>query len=335
METLWRDFKQLRSGDAPPDRAELAKDVAAFANRIGGVIIYGAKEKGGFLDSYRELEPGEVTALRTASSEAVSNFCSPPPMFDPHPIPVRAGFVVAINVWPFAGQAVGVRRAKNGEEWSFPLRTGKDCRHLRPEQLPMLMIPQLRRVVALLYSIPQGAQIKHNSSSGNFLHRFIDVDEVENVVKLKQPVIGPGRQGRAGPPCPARLDHERLVRRGWRLADRGPEHRARITGRQRGPVTSRLGGRCSLPATCASRSGNRSIMFAWVGQRPASARSACAWTWYGEPLECGNSTPTRLQGTPTRSWGVARIFARGVSWRDCQDGAPWTLTPPTDEDGLE
>jgi hypothetical protein len=41
IETLGRDFKKLAPSLNPP---EMAKDVAAFANRIGGVIIVGAIE---------------------------------------------------------------------------------------------------------------------------------------------------------------------------------------------------------------------------------------------------------------------------------------------------
>jgi hypothetical protein len=189
VETLSRDFKKLVA-KGPTDRAELAKDVAAFANRIGGTILIGAAEdrKRGVLGRYQTMGAVEAAEVRKACSEAVRDFCSPQPLFEPDRIPKDGGFVIALNVRPFPGQAVGVRRAGDSDAYAFPMRTGMDCVFLRPEQLPMLMIPELRRVVALLYTIPTSGQVTlHQTGGPRQTFRLLAVDEVKNVVVLQYP----------------------------------------------------------------------------------------------------------------------------------------------------
>lgn len=186
VETLARDFKRLVPAGAL-DRAELAKDVAAFANRIGGVLLIGAVEdkKRGTLGRYNPADEVTANEMRRACSEAVRDFCSPQPVFDAERVPKDGGFVVAVNVWPFPGQAIGVRRTGDAHAYTFPLRTGTDCTFLRPEQLPMLMIPELRRIVALLYGIPAGKDVFVQQPSGpRMKFRFLEADEVRNVVVL-------------------------------------------------------------------------------------------------------------------------------------------------------
>jgi hypothetical protein len=174
--------------DGPVDLREVAKDVAAFANALGGVILVGADEdkKRGLLGQYRRLTAEEAKATRDACGEAVETLCSPKPMFEMVNVPSDAGVVVVVvNVWPFPGQAVGVRTEPNG--FSFPVRTGADTIFLLPEQLPMLMLPELRRVVTLLRAIPEGATIAYNHTAGQEVHsrpRFVRVDERDNVVRL-------------------------------------------------------------------------------------------------------------------------------------------------------
>lgn len=140
---------------------ELAKDVAAFSNASGGVILVGAAEAQGKLGTYKPMTADVAGAIRAAYSKAVSDRCSPAPLFDSTAIPLDDGFIVAVSVWPFPTQPVGVRVAANkqdeaygGPAWVFPLRTGIDTSLIRPEQLPMLMVPELRRIAILLDMIP-------------------------------------------------------------------------------------------------------------------------------------------------------------------------------------
>ena len=189
LETLARDFKRLLPSKTP-DPEELAKDVAAFANRVGGVLLLGAAEdkKRGTLGRYQPISDVDAKGVRDACSKAVAALCSPKPIFESERIRKDGGFVVAINIWPFPGQAIGVRRAREADAYVFPMRTGIDCVYLKPEQLPMLMIPELRRIVALLYAIPPGEDVMVLQPNGpRQKFRFLRVDEVKNVVVLEHP----------------------------------------------------------------------------------------------------------------------------------------------------
>jgi hypothetical protein len=62
-----------------------------------------------------------------------------------------------VNVWPYVGQVIGVavkcRREHDDygdEAYVFPVRVGVDSVYLLPEQLPMFMLPEVRRAAILL-----------------------------------------------------------------------------------------------------------------------------------------------------------------------------------------
>jgi hypothetical protein len=187
METIARDFKRLWEGGLPADRAAVATDVAAFANRIGGAIIVGAFEDKSrrVLGAYKPFDAVTAKGVLDACDLAVRDLCSPKPIFELARVEKDGGFVVVINVWPFPGQAVGVLTGKESEgAYKFPFRTGTQCTYLKPEQLPMLMIPQLRRVVAQLYAIPKDATVVIRSRAGNSVLKLVEVDEIRNVVRL-------------------------------------------------------------------------------------------------------------------------------------------------------
>jgi schlafen family protein len=138
------------------DTFELAKDVAAFANLAGGVILVGAYEDRarGTIGRYSPFDEQRANQIAGAYSQSVAQRCSPAPVIDPTVLPRDAGHVVAVNVWPFPAQVVGVKLNDGGRSaWVFPLRVGKDSIEIKPEQLPMLMVPEVRRVALLLRQI--------------------------------------------------------------------------------------------------------------------------------------------------------------------------------------
>ncbi len=147
---------------------EMAKDVAAFSNSTGGVILIGAHEKinhGGYLSHYTPITHQKAEEVKNLFNKAVENRCSPSPLIDISIIPKEAGYVVAINVWPFPGQPIGVRgqidkqlEGKGFTAFFFPLRVGTNTVFIKPEQLPMLMLPDLRRIAILLDTIPPQAR---------------------------------------------------------------------------------------------------------------------------------------------------------------------------------
>jgi hypothetical protein len=182
------DFKGRVAFDTPEQRRELAKDVAEFANAMGGVILVGAYEANGRLGTYKGLTAKEAAEVKNAYETSAREFCAPVPTTDVQIIPLSdgSGFVVAVNAYPLAGQAVGLLWQRDGgcPAYAFPFRPGEKTVWLRPEQLPMLMVPEIRRMAILLDSIPLEERaevdivaVAHtgSASSKNTL-RFVRVD---------------------------------------------------------------------------------------------------------------------------------------------------------------
>jgi hypothetical protein len=135
----------------------------------------------------KPLAPVEAKQTREALSRAVRDLCWPKPIANSTVIPYGAGVVVAFNISPFPGQAVGVRDENHQDAYSFPIRAGIDTVYLTPEQLPMLMLPELRRVVTLLYAINVDSTITFQGYKldgtpiGERHYTFKEVDEINNV----------------------------------------------------------------------------------------------------------------------------------------------------------
>jgi hypothetical protein len=153
------DFKVRVHGGRTYD---LAKDVAAFANNIGGVILVGAEEANERLVRYLPLTAVDVDLARKAFDDAVRDRCVPPPPVELDVIPHGAEFVLAVNVRPLPDQVVGVKAPvervpgdKIGDvAFVFPLRVQTGTVFLQPPQLGMVMIPALRRAAISLDLIP-------------------------------------------------------------------------------------------------------------------------------------------------------------------------------------
>ncbi|HEY6476697.1 MAG TPA: ATP-binding protein [Polyangia bacterium] len=96
------DFK--RTVD-PAKKRELAKDVAAFANAMGGVVLVGADEDRdtGTLREYAPMPEAFAESVKAAYDRAITEFCRPQPIIDAVRVkapPPASGYVVAINVNP-------------------------------------------------------------------------------------------------------------------------------------------------------------------------------------------------------------------------------------------
>ena len=193
-ENLSLDIKQAVN---PREYYELAKDVAAFANASGGVILVGAVEDRprGIIGKYLPMEQDEAKRVRDAFNQATRDLCSPKPVIDPVLIGCQDKFVIAINVWPFPGQAVGVQIKGGPLAFTFPIRIGVETIFLAAEQLPMLMIPELRRTIILLDAIPTGGQISI-TDAGRITQEFnlVELRPLENVVVLQTVEGKPGRK---------------------------------------------------------------------------------------------------------------------------------------------
>jgi len=79
----------------------------------------------------------------------------------------------------------------------FPVRTGNDSTFLTPGQLPMYMIPQIRRVVVLLSAISAGTTVRLVRTAGTpgtehiYTAVFEAVLENFNIMKLRGPQGSP------------------------------------------------------------------------------------------------------------------------------------------------
>src|SRR5260221_8145127 len=118
-ETLHFDMKAIR-GAGQLDK-EMAKDVAAFANTEGGVVLVGAEEKERALVAYTPVLRDEAHAIVDSYLRAIRVHCSPSPVIDPRILNKDDGCVVAINVTAYSAPPVGVNSEKSKYAWTFPV----------------------------------------------------------------------------------------------------------------------------------------------------------------------------------------------------------------------
>jgi hypothetical protein len=178
-------FDMKGGGINRADFGEMAKDVAAFANAAGGVIVVGVDHQDGTAQRC-PLPREEANEIVELYSQAVGDRCSPRPLIDPCAIdvgpepgkPSDKRFVVAVNVWPYPDHPVGVTYSVQGrkgfpsdlgEAFKFPIRVGAHTRFLRPEEISMLLSHEVRRMAVLIDQIPDGER-----SSVEIRSHFID-----------------------------------------------------------------------------------------------------------------------------------------------------------------
>ena len=140
---------------------EYAKDLASFANHLGGTILVGAIEKDGVLLRYKPMKLDDFQRVRDGFSNAATNKCFPKPTHSSTPLGVDGGYILAINVEPSVSSLIGVRvttsKTHEGKEeaeaFVFPKRVAQHTTFLRPDSFPMHMLPELRRIVILLNAV--------------------------------------------------------------------------------------------------------------------------------------------------------------------------------------
>ncbi len=142
------------------DSFEIAKDVAAFSNTFGGTLIIGGAG-GDRVEKYLPVDSAAAHDVGRLVDEAVRDRCRPAPFIDIFELPHEGGLLVAVNVWPSHALLVGVRVLvdeitigkkphKPQDVFCFPYRVGTNTRNLTPEQMPMFMDANTRRVTAAL-----------------------------------------------------------------------------------------------------------------------------------------------------------------------------------------
>lgn len=177
------DFKgeyDLGDLDKEDSRFEIAKDIAAFANHLGGTIVVGAVEHKptGRLCSFRSVQ--NIKGLVEAIDQACG-FCLPVPFAAHEEIELdvatqervlrRSGatapvVLLAINVQPTLNGPVGVKvwqKNKKGQSldhaFRFPCRGDESTRFLRPEELVLAMNSHERRILIQLDRIGPGGSV--------------------------------------------------------------------------------------------------------------------------------------------------------------------------------
>jgi hypothetical protein len=161
------DFKAELSTrkEGKTDHLELAKDMAAMANAYGGAIVVGACESPkGTLSLYRPFPKEKAAGICDQYALALRDRLRPAPIVTFETIEHESEYLVVVRIEASAGQAIGVRFVPKDdldqgeskaprEAYGFPLRVGDNTTWLEPEQLPMLMLPELRRTILLLRKI--------------------------------------------------------------------------------------------------------------------------------------------------------------------------------------
>lgn len=150
-----RDYKlKARIGF---DYFEIAKDIAAFSNSLGGLIIYGAagSDRGGrkvFLSRYTPVSRDVAEIWHAEVNQAIMSRCMPSPIVDLRIIPQETGWLLAVNIQAYPRQPIGVRLKSNSklidgygaDSYVFPLRVAEQTTFISPEQLPMFIDPTIR-----------------------------------------------------------------------------------------------------------------------------------------------------------------------------------------------
>jgi len=163
-ETL--DYKSVAN---PDEWWELAKDIAAFANHLGGVIIVGATEKPDGFPELHGLPVAKIAALKDAYEMAARDKCRPSALMTCERVPWEGGReILAVNVAAYAGGIVGAQfyalntagNAEPANAWQFPMRIGKHNPPLPLEQAIMHMSAHVRRTAILLTSIADRNNVK-------------------------------------------------------------------------------------------------------------------------------------------------------------------------------
>jgi hypothetical protein len=177
------DLKSHCDLSRPTQTFELAKDMAAFANALGGTVLVGASErsdtlgrKTGRIEAFVPLTDDQ--ALIKAATSAARDLCQPPITVEPEIIkltpeeqstivdnPLQStATLVALNVHPLVASPCGVAACdSNGKRVSdafrFPLRFIEGTKWLRPEELAFHMNSHERRMYLLLVQLPRDRDV--------------------------------------------------------------------------------------------------------------------------------------------------------------------------------
>jgi hypothetical protein len=166
------DLKQTYDLTDPRTKFEIAKDIVAFANNIGGTILVGAIEGNGDQVGRAVRFPGVATGPLIQAIDRAIEMCLPVPVVAPEMVMLseqdqqrllgRPGSssaeLLAINVPPMLATPVGAPVCdRNGNRidhaFRFPIRRAEGTRYLRPEELVFHMNSRERQALLQLVAL--------------------------------------------------------------------------------------------------------------------------------------------------------------------------------------
>jgi hypothetical protein len=186
------DYKQSLN---PKEPADIAIDLAAFANTYGGTLLIGLSEKAN--DELNGLKVATGFAPKT-NAESIkkqiysnaSNYLFPKIDVKVVPIKTSDGFVVAVNVEPSV-DLVGVRTNNERGNFCFPYRTEYGNRYMSFEEVEKRMVDNKTRAMYLKLKkyLPSDGKVNIYPApiaNNKIEWRFEWIHDSENEIRLNQ-----------------------------------------------------------------------------------------------------------------------------------------------------
>ncbi len=133
-ETEWLDAKREKYGNGDTPRRDLAADVAAFANRQGGLLVIGLGEgSDGMIGGLTPIADADLVGEELRISQIVSGISSPVPVFTVHRTGAASGgayLIVSVPPSVRRPHAVVVNDALR-----YPVREGTGKRYLSESEV--------------------------------------------------------------------------------------------------------------------------------------------------------------------------------------------------------
>lgn len=236
------DFKEtFDPSQGNKGNIELAKDVAALANSLGGHVLLGVSTEMNATrcTGFHGIDKDLAATVTKVFEEQVRDRCRPTPVFNVRSIDLpnttRVVVVVTVEASPVAPIGVCLRQKSGGhlvdKAWAFPYRVGSLTEYLHPDQFGVYESMSARRAAAFLNSIPTnqrtsvnlrwvvGEAVPAGSGYGDGQTRHFEsltvtfdrVDLIGNVASFTE-MRGSGPE-RFGPPVSLPLDQIQTV---WR-----------------------------------------------------------------------------------------------------------------------
>ncbi len=141
--------------------SEIAKDLAGFANHLGGTILIGAYEDKAVICKYGGVTDKQRAKINTNVAHAARNHCHPPVAYSIELLTHSNSNVevLAINIEPTLSTPIAISDKNKPHFYAFPLRRGSHTTWIAVENLAMHMEPKIRRMYLLLSRISKNASV--------------------------------------------------------------------------------------------------------------------------------------------------------------------------------